>query len=134
MAEPGNRVDEDFYVDKLDVMIENFEQRFEELDSDKAKTRKSTIHQSICSRFWQNGFRSSGTDRSSKFSGAQSTLRKVIGDGHRTGLGGLLEGRTSHSLSRVTVIQCEIHLSLWNDVSVRTNFLYNEIRKVEVQN
>ena len=35
MAEPGNRVDED--VDKLDVMIENFEQRFEELDSDKAK-------------------------------------------------------------------------------------------------
>ena len=37
MAEPGNRVDEDFYVDKLDVMIENFEQRFQELDSDKAK-------------------------------------------------------------------------------------------------
>ena len=31
VAEPGNRVDEDFYVDKLDVMIENF------LDSDKAK-------------------------------------------------------------------------------------------------
>ena len=37
MAEPGNRVDEDFYVDKLDMMIENFEQRFKELDSDKAK-------------------------------------------------------------------------------------------------
>ena len=37
VAEPGNRVDEDFFVDKLDVMIENFEQRFEELDSDKAK-------------------------------------------------------------------------------------------------
>ena len=37
VAELGNRVDEDFYVDKLDVMIENFEQRFEELDSDKAK-------------------------------------------------------------------------------------------------
>ena len=37
VAEPGNRVDEDFYVDKLDVMIENFEQRFEELDSDKVK-------------------------------------------------------------------------------------------------
>ena len=26
VAEPGNSVDEDFYVDKLDVMIENFEQ------------------------------------------------------------------------------------------------------------
>ena len=37
MAEPGNRVDEDFYVDNFDVMVENFEQRFEELDSDKAK-------------------------------------------------------------------------------------------------
>ena len=37
VAIPGNRVNEDFYVDKLDVMIENFEQRFEELDSDKAK-------------------------------------------------------------------------------------------------
>ena len=37
VAEPGNRVDEDFYVDKLDVMIKNFEQRFEELDLDKAK-------------------------------------------------------------------------------------------------
>ena len=37
MAEPGNGVDEDFYVDKLDVMIENFEQRFHELDSDRAK-------------------------------------------------------------------------------------------------
>ena len=35
VAEPGNRANEDFYVDKLDVMIENFEQRFEE--SDKAK-------------------------------------------------------------------------------------------------
>ena len=30
-------MDENFYVDKLDVMIENFEQRFEKLDSDKAK-------------------------------------------------------------------------------------------------
>ena len=30
-------MNEDFYVDKFDVMIENFEQRFEELDSDKAK-------------------------------------------------------------------------------------------------
>ena len=37
VAEPGNRVDEHFYVDKLDVTIENFEQRFEELDSDEAK-------------------------------------------------------------------------------------------------
>ena len=37
VAEPGSRVDEDFYIDKLDVMIENFEQRFEKLDSDKAK-------------------------------------------------------------------------------------------------
>ena len=134
VAEPGNRVDEDFYVDKLDVMIENFEQRFEELDSDKAKHQKSTIYQSVCSRSWQNAFRSSGIDRSSKFRGAQSMLREVIGDGHREGLGGLLEGRTSHSLFRVTIIQCEIHLSLWNDVSVRTSFLYNEIRKVEVQN
>ena len=32
VAEPGNKVDEHFYVDKLDVVIENFEQRFEELD------------------------------------------------------------------------------------------------------
>ena len=37
VAEPGNRVDEHFCVDKLDVMIENFEQKFEELDSDEAK-------------------------------------------------------------------------------------------------
>ena len=37
VAEPSNRVDEHFYVDKLDVMIENFEQNFEELDSDEAK-------------------------------------------------------------------------------------------------
>ena len=37
VAEPDNRVDEHFYVDKLDVMIENFEQRFEELDSYEAK-------------------------------------------------------------------------------------------------
>ena len=37
MEEPGNRVDKYFYVDKLNVMIENFEQRFEELDSNEAK-------------------------------------------------------------------------------------------------
>ena len=35
VAEPGNRVDEHFYVNKLNVMIKNFEQRFE--DSDEAK-------------------------------------------------------------------------------------------------
>ena len=37
VAEPGNKLDEAFYVHKLDVMIEYFEQRFKELDSDKAK-------------------------------------------------------------------------------------------------
>ena len=37
VAEPGNKLDEAFYVHKLDVMIKNFEQRFKELDSDKAK-------------------------------------------------------------------------------------------------
>ena len=37
VAEPGNRVKVHFYVDKLDVMNENFEQKFEGLDSDEAK-------------------------------------------------------------------------------------------------
>ena len=37
VAEPSNKVNEHFCVDKLEVMIENFEQRFEELNSDKAK-------------------------------------------------------------------------------------------------
>ena len=36
MPDPGNNLDETFCVDKLDVMIENFDQRFKELDSDKA--------------------------------------------------------------------------------------------------
>ena len=37
MAELGNRVDEHCYIDKLDVMIEKFEQRFKELNSGEAK-------------------------------------------------------------------------------------------------
>ena len=37
MGEPGNKLDEAFDVDLLDVMIKNFEQRFKELDLDKAK-------------------------------------------------------------------------------------------------
>ena len=36
-VEPGNRVDEAFYVEKLEVITEKFEQRFEEIDSGKAK-------------------------------------------------------------------------------------------------
>ena len=39
MAEPGNsnKLNEAIYVDKLVVMFENFEQKFSELDLDKAK-------------------------------------------------------------------------------------------------
>ena len=37
VAELGNRLNEDFYDNMLDVMIENFKQRFDELDLDKAK-------------------------------------------------------------------------------------------------
>ena len=96
----------------LDVMIENFEQRFKELDLDKTKRKKSTFHQSVCSHSWQNGFQISKTDRSSEFSGSQITLREVTGDGRRAGLNGLLEGSISHNLSRVTINKNEIHFSL----------------------
>ena len=34
----------------------------------------------------------------------------------------------------VTVSQCKIHLSLWNDISVRTNFLCNEMCRIEQLN
>ena len=59
VAERINRVDEHFYVDKLDVMIENFKQRFEEIDSDEAKHKKllSSIRlQSILAK-WISEFR-----------------------------------------------------------------------------
>ena len=92
------------------MMIENFEERFKELDSDKPKHKNVLFINPVDPG--KNGFWISGTDLSSKFSGVQSTLREVTGNGYRAGLDGLLEGRTSYSLFRVMVIHCEFISSL----------------------
>ena len=59
------------------MMIENFEKRFKELDSDKPKHKNVLFINPFAVDPGKNGFRISGTDLSSKFSGAQSTLREV---------------------------------------------------------
>ena len=80
VAEPGNKLDETFCVDKLDVMIENFDQRFKKLDSDKAKHKNLLFIDPFAVEPGKTDFAFQELIDLQNSAGAQTTLREVIND------------------------------------------------------
>ena len=117
------------------MVIKNLKQRLKDLDSDKAKHENLLFINPFAVDPGEIDFRFQVLIDLQNSAALKARYEKLsFGDCHRAGSDGLLKGRTSYNLSRVTVIWCEFHLSLLNDVSVRTSFFCNEIRKVEIPN